>query len=648
MSYNKRSRNSTILLTTTSIVATASIAYTLYCVYNNYIKPNKKQASILLNKLISNNQSHYESYFTLIETKHHNNSNTDNKAQLILSNAHTCSCSGKVLMAGGYLVLERPNVGLVLTVDARFHSSVAALTTQQALQYLAPRQHNHKHTDTTTIITERFVPIIVYTPQRTGNIPTIYELYINGPSYAESTLSLYQLSASTEHNPFVYTTLLYTLYIITTVCDDYAVHNKLYNGLILYLSGDYQFYSCNPVHNTNDKLDGKTGLGSSAALVSSLVAALYSYFDIMSNNTAHTFTPILPQPINCKLNKPISTDITLTAAQCNELVHHTAQFIHCLAQGKVGSGFDVSAAFYGSQRYIRYSTQCIQSLIDYCSNHIHQQQQNNLHNYISHTTIRFMLVSYLLPNNIQSLKHTTNVLSLIDQQPTCCITCIYTQRYDWNYNIEQLQLPNNLTLILGDVSGGAKTPTMVKNVLAWKNKLNSNNDDITINEWTLLSQYNQQLDQYFRQLYDYSISNNDDYVQTCNVLAKTHVSQYETTHIGNSDIRRLLYRIYDTFSCVRNSLKSMGQQCNADIEPDIQTELCNLTQSLSGVLISGVPGAGGNDAIFAIVLNNNVIHDIDNAWQQFSQQHNCSIQRLQVKQTSSGVQTVIQDKTINI
>lgn len=35
-----------------------------------------------------------------------------------------CSAPGKVLITGGYLVLERPNKGLVLSVDARFYTSI--------------------------------------------------------------------------------------------------------------------------------------------------------------------------------------------------------------------------------------------------------------------------------------------------------------------------------------------------------------------------------------------------------------------------------------------------------------------------------------------------------------------------------------------
>ncbi len=38
-----------------------------------------------------------------------------------------CSAPGKVLITGGYMVLDRPNSGLVLTVNARFYTVVESL-----------------------------------------------------------------------------------------------------------------------------------------------------------------------------------------------------------------------------------------------------------------------------------------------------------------------------------------------------------------------------------------------------------------------------------------------------------------------------------------------------------------------------------------
>jgi phosphomevalonate kinase len=74
----------------------------------------------------------------------------------------------------------------------------------------------------------------------------------------------------------------------------------------------------------------KTGLGSSAALVTSLAAALLTHyldsalFDLASDAGRRT-------------------------------LHNLAQAAHCAAQGKVGSGFDVAAAVHGSCLYRRFS-----------------------------------------------------------------------------------------------------------------------------------------------------------------------------------------------------------------------------------------------------------------------------------------------------
>lgn len=66
---------------------------------------------------------------------------------------------------------------------------------------------------------------------------------------------------------------------------------------------------------------GKTGLGSSAAATAAMVHAVLLHHGI--------------------------SDLTNT--------HHCAQVAHSKAQGKVGSGYDIAAAVFGSQEYQRYS-----------------------------------------------------------------------------------------------------------------------------------------------------------------------------------------------------------------------------------------------------------------------------------------------------
>ena len=86
----------------------------------------------------------------------------------------------------------------------------------------------------------------------------------------------------------------------------------------------------------------KTGLGSSAALITSLTAALLVHFGVISGES-----------------------LTGEGREDHRrLAHNLAQFVHCLAQGKVGSGFDVSAAVFGSQVYTRFDPSVIQPLLD--------------------------------------------------------------------------------------------------------------------------------------------------------------------------------------------------------------------------------------------------------------------------------------------
>lgn len=84
----------------------------------------------------------------------------------------------------------------------------------------------------------------------------------------------------------------------------------------------------------------KTGLGSSAALITSLVASLLVHFSV-----------ILPP----SLDGP--------ASDGRILAHNAAQFAHCLAQGKIGSGFDVSSAVFGSQIYNRFDPAVLEPIM---------------------------------------------------------------------------------------------------------------------------------------------------------------------------------------------------------------------------------------------------------------------------------------------
>ena len=87
----------------------------------------------------------------------------------------------------------------------------------------------------------------------------------------------------------------------------------------------------------------KTGLGSSAALITSLVSALLI-------------------PLSAIPASDLADNAPLTSPG-RQLAHNAAQFIHCFAQGKVGSGFDVASAVFGSQVYRRFDPAVIAGLM---------------------------------------------------------------------------------------------------------------------------------------------------------------------------------------------------------------------------------------------------------------------------------------------
>lgn len=99
--------------------------------------------------------------------------------------------------------------------------------------------------------------------------------------------------------------------------------------------------SASPFLNFNVSLNNahKTGLGSSAALVTSLASAILTYY-------------LASSPSSFDVSGPVG----------RKRAHNLAQLAHCSAQGKVGSGFDVAAAVYGSCLYRRFSPSVLEGL----------------------------------------------------------------------------------------------------------------------------------------------------------------------------------------------------------------------------------------------------------------------------------------------
>lgn len=145
----------------------------------------------------------------------------------------------------------------------------------------------------------------------------------------------------------------------------------------------------------------KTGLGSSAALVTAFTAAVLTHY--------------LPPNL-----------ISLTTDPGKACLHNLAQAAHCAAQGKVGSGFDVAAAVYGSCRYRRFSPSILEGFGDIGS--------KGFSNYLK---------------------------SVVEDQ---------NDQKKWDLEIDRSPavVPTGLRLVMCDVDCGSETVGMVKKVLTWR------------------------------------------------------------------------------------------------------------------------------------------------------------------------------------
>ena len=259
----------------------------------------------------------------------------------------TASATGKILLTGGYLVLEQPNQGLVLSLDARIHSSVYALN--QTSNYISSLE----------VPAEAF-KIYLITPQITQDV---IELYAQVQYDEQQSDVQVLLGGMVSRNKFISTTLQHCLTMAASMLKRDYFQQLTSNGLFIYVYGDTPFYTSNPlqinwdvtcdqeqlhgvpietIHTFSpDDFKTKTGLGSSAALVSSLTTAIFSYFGLFAL-TSETLKALDANAILPSIGQ-YDHEVAFRVA------YQTAQFAHCAAQGKVGSGFDVAASFYGNQ-----------------------------------------------------------------------------------------------------------------------------------------------------------------------------------------------------------------------------------------------------------------------------------------------------------
>eukprot|EP00262_Sarcandra_glabra_P007982 TRINITY_DN21150_c0_g1_i1.p1 TRINITY_DN21150_c0_g1~~TRINITY_DN21150_c0_g1_i1.p1 ORF type:complete len:514 (+),score=106.52 TRINITY_DN21150_c0_g1_i1:156-1697(+) len=459
------------------------------------------------------------------------------------------SAPGKVLITGGYLILERPNAGIVLSTTARFYAIVKPLD-----EDIKPDSWAWAWTD-----------VKLTSPQLFRE--TMYKL-----SLKNSTLQNTTLRDST--NPFVEQAVQYSVAAANAIfCDNGkkdVLHKKLLQGLDVTILGCNDFYSYRnqiearglpltsealaslpPFSSITFNTEGsngtvagekckpevaKTGLGSSAAMTTAVVAAVLHYLGAVN---------LPPSAKNLHEEKVVNSDL--------DLVHVVAQSAHCVAQGKVGSGFDVSAAVFGSQRYVRFS-----------------------------------------PHILSSAQVGVKRKPLLE-----VITDILKGK--WDQEKIEFSLPPLMTLLLGEPgTGGSSTPSMVGAVKQWQ----VSDPQKSLDTWTRLAEANSTLEMQLKMLSRFAEEQWETYkciINSCS--GYTYEKWMELVADSYQEaVVKLLLGARDAILEIRFHMQQMGKAAGVPIEPETQTQLLDATMNMEGILLAGVPGAGGFDAIFAVSL----------------------------------------------
>jgi len=241
-------------------------------------------------------------------------------------------------------------------------------------------------------------------------------------------------------------------------------------------------------------------------------------------------------------------------------VHNTAQYIHCLAQGKVGSGFDVSSATYGSQLYQRFSPDLLTPLMG-------------------------------------------------DKIPDRLLPYLEGRNSAWNQVIKPFKLPPYTRLLLADVNAGSSTIAAVGQVLAWKKGMKEQDPKKreaaakkALELWAALGALNDKFTAALLGLNALYKKNPGAYqaAVTTKLIGQPHAKWADDT---NDAVVREFNAVRRYSQDIREKMREMGRESNVEIEPPSQTELINKCIDVTGAIAGGVPGAGGFDAIWVLVLD---------------------------------------------
>lgn len=419
------------------------------------------------------------------------------------------SAPGKALLAGGYLVLEPTYNSYVTALSSRMHAIV-------------------KHGEASTTISS----ITIKSPQ----------FQLGEWRYEIDNEDLVKLPTEVKQrvNPFleatVFTVLSYLLpekkfNLEITIFSDPGYHSQHETVTQKSANGAKEFlYHAKPINDVP-----KTGLGSSAGLVAVVTTALISAFS----------------------NESVS--------DLRNIIHSCSQIAHCYAQKKIGSGFDVAAAVYGSIKYRRFDPSLIDGLFQ--------------HEFFNSQTDVAMKQSY---------SHA--LAKLVESK--------------WDFTSTRCALPPGIRLLMGDIKGGSETPKLVSRVLQWKkaNPLQSSQ------LYESLNQANLDFVDALASLHDFHLKSPDAYRECVAQLKTSTAASVAPAHPNLCLASNMapFAGLIDAIKRIRLNLRNLTAYSGAEIEPQSQTTLLDNCSELCGCLGGMVPGAGGYDAICLLVIEDEI------------------------------------------
>ncbi|KCV72647.1 hypothetical protein H696_00228 [Fonticula alba] len=457
----------------------------------------------------------------------------------------TAQAPGKVLLTGGYLVTEREYDGFVIVSDASFHTTCAINTAGPAWTILAK------------------------SPQ--FNWQCVYQI----SERPNGTLCLVRPSSDQSPNRYVEISIVNALAFALGGDMDKTRDRLAMGQLVLTIRGDNDFYSQRyrlaqqgqpttlealktvepfaPLLNLQTEGLRKTGLGSSAALTTSVTAAILSCLGAVA-------VPGSPGEAY--------------SDESRRVTHNVSQFSHCLAQGRVGSGFDVSSAVHGSHQYRRFSPAALTTLL------------------------------------AESAEDDEGFVS----PPVATVFRLLDDHAAWDSEASPVTLPPGISMVLADIDAGTNTPSMIGQVNSWRKAVPTE----SLQLWTDLAAANAKVVAVLDSLNERHATDPVEYTAALDVCSTLRSHEWAQA-LPNSPTAAALVALAEAGSAVRAFLRRMGDESGAPIEPRAQTLLIDHTLAQApGAIFGCVPGAGGFDAVACLCIGQVGRQNIVNLWESLA------------------------------